>query len=180
MTTWQTVRDELLAATPVAPLELVNVPETGVYAWWDLEGALAAHYPDDFPAVRPKRPLYIGLAERQSLASRGLKMHLKRTRVSGLRRSLSALLRDELDLAAGVQPARGGMFGLAKDLEPRLTEWMLAHLLVTWVAHDAPGEVEREIISDELPPLNYDHATHGPYAARMRVLRADLRAAGFL
>ena len=178
MTTWQTVRDGLLAATPVAPLELGDVPETGVYAWWDLDGALAAHYPEDFPAVHPERPLYIGLAERQGLASRGLKMHLKRTRVSGLRRSLSALLRDELDLAPSVLPARGGMFGLAVDVEPRLTEWMLGHLLVTWVVHEAPGQVEPEIIADELPPLNYDHATRGPYAARMRLLRADLRTAG--
>ena len=168
----------MLAATPVSPLALVKVPQTGVYAWWDLDGALTAHYPRDFPSVRPNRPLYIGLAARQGLASRGLDMHLKRTRVSGLRRSLSALLWNELDLVAGVLPARGGMFGLTKDVEPRLTEWMLDHLFVTWVIHDAPGEVESDIISEELPPLNYDHATHGPYAAHMRKLRAKLRAAG--
>lgn len=176
--TFQKVRDELLVASPVAPLALGEVPQTGVYAWWDLDGALSAHYPSNFPTVHQNRPLYIGLAARQGLASRGLEMHLKRTRVSGLRRSLFALLRDELDLVPGVLPARGGMFGLAKDLEPRLTDWMLDHLLVTWVIHDAPSEVESEIISEELPPLNYDHATHGPYAARMRQLRAELRAAG--
>lgn len=176
--TSQRTREELLAARPVTPLALGKVPQTGVYAWWDLDSALSAHYPSAFPAVHPNRPLYIGLAARQGLASRGLDMHLKRTRVSGLRRSLSALLWNELDLVPGVLPARGGMFGLAKDLEPRLTDWMLDHLSVTWVIHDEPTQVESEIISAELPPLNYDHATHGPYAAHMRQLRAKLRAAG--
>ena len=70
------------------------------------------------------------------------------------------------------------MFGLTPAADAALTEWMLEHLLVTWVAHPEPSAIERSIVGAELPPLNYDHATHGPYAACMRALRADLRALG--
>jgi hypothetical protein len=149
---------------------------TGIYAWWDTQAALADHYPADFPAVDHARPLYIGIAERQSLAARGLKMHLKRTRMSGLRRSLSALLRDELGLDSQVVAARGGMFGLTPAADAALTDWMLLHLRVTWIAHPEPRRVESAIVRAELPPLNYDHATHGPYASRVSGLRADLRS----
>jgi hypothetical protein len=177
--TWIDVRASLLAATPQPPMALGTEPSTGIYAWWDQPGALTSHYPADFPDVDHARPLYIGIAERQSLAARGLKMHLKRTRMSGLRRSLAALLRDELSLSTRVVPARGGMFGLTPAADAALTDWMLRHLSVTWIAHPAPSTVEGQIVAAELPPLNYEHATRGPYAAHMRRLRADLRALGF-
>lgn len=176
MTPWQEVRAELLAAPLQPPTALGNEPSTGVYAWWDSGAALAGRFPSDFPRVDPARPLYIGIAERQGLDARGLKMHLKRTRMSGLRRSLAALLRDELELSSQVVAARGGMFGLTPAANAALTDWMLRHLSVTWVVHPKPSDVEGSIVGFELPPLNYDHATHGPYAARMRALRADTRS----
>lgn len=159
-------------------MALGSEPSTGIYAWWDLDAALANQYPAGFPPVDAAHPLYIGIAERQGLAARGLKMHLKRTRMSGLRRSLAALLRDELARSSKVVAARGGMFGLTPAADVELTNWMLQHLRVTWVTHPAPSAVERDIVGAELPPLNYDHATHGPYAAHMRALRAGLRALG--
>lgn len=176
MTPWQEVRAELLAAQLQPPSALGKEPSTGIYAWWDSGAALADHYPSDFPPVDHARPLYIGIAERQGLDARGLKMHLKRTRMSGLRRSLAALLRDELELSSQVIVARGGMFGLTPAADAALTDWMLRHLSVTWVALPHPSAVEGAIVGAELPPINYDHATHGPYAARMRALRTDLRA----
>ncbi|WP_413228211.1 GIY-YIG nuclease family protein [Clavibacter zhangzhiyongii] len=178
MDTWEDVRTALLAAPPQPPMSLGAELSTGIYAWWDLGAAVAPHYPADFPRVDATRPIYVGIAQRQSLAARGLKMHLKRTRVSGLRRSVAALLRDGLDLSSQVIPARGGMFGLAAAGEAALTDWMLRHLRVTWVAHPAPRGIEGPIVGAEVPPLNYIHATHGPYAAHMRALRADMHAAG--
>jgi hypothetical protein len=159
-------------------MALGSEQSTGIYAWWDTRSALADHYPADFPAVDHARPLYIGIAERQSLAARGLKMHLKRTRMSGLRRSLSALLRDELGLVSQVVAARGGMFSLTPAADAALTDWMLRHLRVTWISHPVPSAIEGPIVGAELPPLNYDYATHGPYARPMRALRADLRVLG--
>lgn len=159
-------------------MALSTEPSTGIYAWWDLRSAIASHYPPDFPAVDHARPLYIGIAERQGLAARGLKMHLKRTRMSGLRRSLAALLRDDLGLSSQVAATRGGMFGLTPAADATLTNWMLRHLNVTWVAHLAPSTVEGQIVAAELPPLNYEHATRGPYAAHMRALRAEFRSLG--
>jgi hypothetical protein len=166
----------MLTAPLQPPTALGNELSTGVYAWWDSGAALAGLFPTDFPPVDPARPLYIGIAERQGLDARGLRMHLKRTRMSGLRRSLAALLRDELGLTSQVVPARGGMFGLTPAADVALTDWMLSHLSVTWVPHARPRAVEGAVVASELPPLNYDHATHGPYAAPMRALRADLRA----
>jgi len=175
---WEDIRAALVVSPPQPPMALGSEPSTGIYAWWDLGAALAKQYPAMFPPVDTSRPLYIGIAERQPLAARGLKMHLKRTRMSGLRRSLAALLRDELGLSSQVVAARGGMFGLTSAGEAALTGWMLEHLRVTWVAHPEPSSVERAIVAAELPPLNYDHATHGPYAARMRALRSDFRSMG--
>jgi len=175
MEAWEVAHAGLLEVAPSHPSAMAAESATGIYAWWDTAASLARFYPSDFPPVQFHRPLYIGIAERQGLDSRGARMHLKRTRMSGLRRSLAALLRDDLLLSREVIPARGGMYGLTSDGDQRLTDWMLANLQVSWVVHDHPSTVEPAIIGAEFPPLNYDHATTGPYAAKMRALRSSMR-----
>jgi len=85
--------------------------------------ALRPFYPEKFPQVNIHGPLYVGIAEKQSLADRGLLMHLKRTRMSSLRRSLAALLCDELDLRGAVIPAPKGKFCLPPSHELSLIEF---------------------------------------------------------
>jgi hypothetical protein len=175
---WVEVRDALLTQRPVPPSQAEGVGEPGVYAWYDLDGALARFYPDDYASVDPSLPLYVGLAEKDSLASRIVGTHLVDTRRSALRRSLVALLSDQLELLPGVIPAAKGKYGLAPDYESKLTNWMNdARLRVTWVTHETPGIVEKSVIANLLSPLNYTFAVGSPYRRRMWLLRRELRTA---
>lgn len=169
------IRDELVKAKPTLALKLIEIDAPGVYAWWDPNGALASFWPKGFPDVDPAKPLYVGIA-RTTLAERAGKMHLEKTRMSTIRRSLAALLVDELDLLRGiaVDPRRRTKFSLATAAEPRLTHWMITHLRTTWVLHPSPEEVEKEIIEKLTPPLNHDHATKGPYAKPLQAHRDRL------
>lgn len=107
--------------------------------------------------------LYIGKAER-SLAARDLTTHFTtgRTGQSTLRRSLAALLREQLDLhAVPRNPAVPGhftSFGLSSDGDERLTRWMVDHLALTTWAPPAGAEtlrdLERAVIDRLQPPLN--------------------------
>jgi len=104
-------------------------------------------------------------------------MHLKTTRMSGLRRNLNALLHDELALFGGVTAHPKRKMSLTKPLELQLTSWMLDRLTVTWVVHPAPSSVESQIINDVLPPLNSDFAHRGTYWVHTDRLRREVHAA---
>ena len=87
---------------------------------------------------------------------------------SSFRRSLAALLWDELDLHC-VAPKR-----LGPESNARLTEWMLAHLRVATVVVDdiASLWLISEYIGHRLdPPLNLDGYAHCPQRERIRALR---------
>ncbi|MDJ0318356.1 GIY-YIG nuclease family protein [Arthrobacter antibioticus] len=173
---WNEVQLALLTATPTSPLELFNVGMPGVYAWWDLQGALSPFWPEGFPEVNVAKPLYVGIAKK-TLALRGGEMHLKRTsHWSTIRRSLAALLVDDLDILPGfvVDQRQRAKFDLAPETEHRVTDWMVGNLQVTWVLHPTPADVEKDIIKKLTPPLNYDHATKGPYARPLKVHRGRL------
>lgn len=174
---WTQTRDDLLGATPVSPLALRGVAHPGIYAWWDLDGALSQFWPNAFPDVDTTIPLYIGIAEKQNLSARVNDMHLANTRRSSLRRSLASLLSDSLDLTRGaVRHPRDGKFGLEVEQEANVTHWMLDNLRMTWVAHDASGDAEKPILRSLWPPLNDVSATGSPYRVPMRLLRATFRA----
>lgn len=159
-----------LPARPAPELALIAKP--GVYAWW---GEIP--WPPTFPTVPHGLPLYVGKADTETLGQRARSFHLSRTRGSALRRSLAAVLVDELELQPHVvRDPRS--WGLSDVGEARLTAWMQEQLRVTWVELDDPGEVEQAIIRQLLPPLNDKHATGSPYRALMRELRKALRAAG--
>lgn len=179
---WIEIRDGLVNAAPASPLTLSSIESSGVYAWWDPNGALARFWPNGFPQVDPVRPLYVGIA-RTTLAERAGKMHLEKTRMSTIRRSLAALLVDEMVLLPGivVDPRRRTKFSLAPAAEQRLTNWMTAHLQTTWMTHLSPNDVEKEIIENLAPPFNHDHATKGPYAKPLQAHRDQLlvRVAGY-
>ena len=117
----------LLDGVPVPCSELEHMHMPGLYAWWDLDGALHGLWPDGLAPVSTARPIYVGQA-RTSFADRATKMHLRTSRLSTLRRSLASLLADRLDLADGARLARRhpAMFSLRPDGEERLTAWMRA------------------------------------------------------
>lgn len=110
--------------------------------------------------------LYIGKAER-SLVSRDLRTHFTtgKTGQSTLRRSLAALLRDELDLTAQPRntdrPDDGASFALEPGSDARLTAWMVQELTIaTWEKPEGPErlrDIEAEVIGASNPPLNLTH-----------------------
>lgn len=169
-------REALLIAVHRHPRAVENVAEPGVYAWWDLKGALLSFYPSDFPPVDEQLPLYVGIAS-TSLAARGAGMHLRTTRMSTLRRNLCALLVDELELAAYIELKSRAKFALAEPAESRLTSWIEEHLDLTWTVHVQPAQVEAQVVGSLLPPFNDKWAHAGPYWRHMAAVRARLRAA---
>jgi len=148
-----------------------------MYALWDLNGALSPFWPEGFPKVNTSEPLYTGIAEKGSatLAER-MGSHLNQTRWSTVRRNLTLLLLDELPLGEGLTPVDGKKYYYTQSPagEQALTAWMLSNLTATWVTLDQPGEHERAVIGELLPPLNADYAAHGPYKKPMFALRQSV------
>lgn len=149
---------EVAAAVPSEP-GLYAVRGTAT-AWSDL-GIGAGHGSDI--------PLYVGKAQK-SLASRDVRVHFgigssggSTTGQSTLRRSLAALLVDQLQLRPVPRekspPHRFAMYSLDEASEKRLSEWIHTYLrLSIWVtppeASESLGAVESAVISRWIPPLN--------------------------
>lgn len=131
--------------------------------------------------------LYVGAAP-TSLLGRDVRGHFHsgRTESSTLRRSLAALLFDELDLALVPRSpgSRTVKFALTPDAEDRLTAWMKEHLTVSTVAVDA-GDVHAvagEVVDELEPPLNLKGVAH-PWEAlieKRRRLTAEARPSATL
>jgi hypothetical protein len=109
--------------------------------------------------------LYVGTAPK-SLLGRDVRGHFHsgRTQASTLRRSLAALLFDELELTLVPRSpgSRTAKFALTPDAEDRLTAWMKEHLTVSTVAVDAADvdALAREVVDGLQPPLNLKDVAH--------------------
>jgi hypothetical protein len=110
------------------------------------------------------QPLYVGKAER-SLNGRDVRTHFAtgKTGSSTVRRSLAALLADELELVAVPRnlnkPDGSANFALDPASDDRLSNWMEHHLrLATWVKPEGAilGDVETAVVRLLRPPLNLD------------------------
>src|SRR4051812_22508241 len=108
------------------------------------------------------QPLYVGKAER-SLNGRDVGTHFAagKTGSSTVRRSLAALLADELALVAVprnlVKPDGSANFGLNAPSEERLSAWMEERLLLsTWTRPEGIilDEIETAVVHRLRPPLN--------------------------
>lgn len=175
---WTDVQALLLTRHPEPIDALFDIHEPGVYAWWDLSACLDRHYPQEFPPVDHRQPLYVGSAE-DDLGKRFRKYHRRRIGGSSPRFSLASLLAAELVLLPGAS-IRGGKVKLDRTAETRLTAWMSEHLLFTWVELANAKEAldfEDRIIKHLLPPLNIDNADYSPYrdllAAKRSAFRGD-------
>jgi hypothetical protein len=135
----------------------------GIYGW----------YFDGLPRVIPVVNcvtvhgyvlLYVGIAgvtpgSRSTLRKRICSNHLGRhsTPQSTLRRTLGALLRDQLQLVR--YPKAGRRYWFGREGEARLRQWIVDHALLTWQEDDNPKEIETAILSDagSVLPLNKVH-----------------------
>ena len=139
-------------------------PRPGLYAWWGPPAILPELIGPAHPTKSGLRLLYVGLTTK--LRSRQTSNHLRRSGSSTLRRTLAGLLLDE----QGYRTRRTDRVVLVDEDEVRLTDWMRAHLRVSWCKHPAPREVEAEVIRTLRPPLNVEHAT-GPSVALVKTAR---------
>jgi hypothetical protein len=137
----------------------------GIYAWHgdaEVEDLLSE-------ALGPVEtsPLYLGRTS-GPLSTRILRDHLHNTRSSTLRRSLAAMLWEELDLR------RAGANTIDAVGNARLTEWMLEHLEVSIVPVAEPSHtavIEADVLRYLDPPLNLVKVPNNPGRTRLRTLR---------
>lgn len=127
--------------------------------------------------------LYVGKAE-DSLAARDLEQHFatRQTGRSTLRRSLAALLVDDLDLTAMPRNPRNPRHFDRYALEPpgdrRLTEWMRSQLLLAyWAAPHGTvlRPIEIVVIQRFAPALNLTDVVT-PYSAHLKAQRKLMAA----
>ena len=168
----------LAAERSLAIDEVDAADAAGLYA---VHGSSAAWVALGLGSPPDARPLYVGKAE-DSLAARDVRTHFEtgKTGSSTLRRSLAALLADQLDLVAMPRnPARPGYFsnyGLELEGDARLTAWMRAHLtLAVWPAPPGTGlaMVEGAVITKLSPPLNLAGVLT-PWSSTLSMARARM------
>jgi hypothetical protein len=126
------------------------------------------------------QPLYVGKAER-SLNGRDVGTHFAagKTGSSTVRRSLAALLVDELALVAVprnlAKPDGSANFGLDVASEDSLSSWMEQRLsLATWRKQEGANldETETAVVRRLRPPLNLDKV--GEPRSRLREARRHM------
>jgi hypothetical protein len=146
----------------IRPAELQDVlpSRPGLYAIYCDEGGLDGLGMARFSGI----PLYVGKAE-QSLNSRDAKEHFQagKTGWSTVRRSLAALLKEELMLTATLRndtlPARPANYGIEGPGDARLSAWMVQRLTLScWLNGDGLvlDHIETLVIDQWQPPLNLD------------------------
>lgn len=135
-----------------------------MYAWFLVEPDALAGLPDP-----GSRPLYIGWA--RDLAER-LHTHLREggSGSSTLRRSLGALLREELDLSPRprgrtAEDKNYRCYRFDDEGEQRLSGWMGRNLRVAIAEHAHAEDAESELVTLARPPLNLAGWAnpHGPF-----------------
>ncbi|MGW3252473.1 GIY-YIG nuclease family protein [Streptomyces fungicidicus] len=165
--TVQRATAELLCAPQTLERAARALPMTaGVYAWWAPPEVL-----DFFPGPvntgdADLRLLYLGKA--RWLRSRVAYNHLKDSGRSTLRRTLAGLLMP----AESYRTTWADRVVLIPKDEQRLTHWMHHHLTLTWTEHPDPAPLEKELISQLHPPLNFEGAQHGTSRDRVKQARA--------
>lgn len=151
-------------------LALLDAPAAaGVYALFLRKGAVPGLHCGSGDC------LYIGLS--QNLAQREFDTHFRvgGSGFSTLRRSLGALLIDELDLqpqprSAGTSDTNYRNYRFDKSGEEALSAWMHDHLDVAVFEEADPKPLERELAVLARPPLNLTHWPN-PDAPTIRAAR---------
>jgi hypothetical protein len=168
-----TVAKELFGPPVEADEAQVTLPrESGLYAWWAPRGTLPDVSGPAHPSIDGLELLYVGLA--QNLRTRVGRNHFRGpTGSSTLRRALVALLMSSEGYRTRWTTDR--VVPVDAD-EARLSEWMRAHLRVTWAVHPDPQAVESAVIAELAPPLNQrDNKAH-PLYSMIAAARAAFRA----
>lgn len=175
------IRD-LLAAPAAQPAVRISAPaRPGIYAWWSREpligGIAGTPHGEHFL-------YYLGKAD-DSLRAR-LERHIGgTTRGSTLRTTFAALWdQDHLWTTECVRtnPNKSEQAPKFRTVlasghhEAALSELMGERLLVSWVEHLNPAQIEQTMIERLRPPLNLDHNKHHPSYLQVKALRSSFNA----
>lgn len=163
------VLDTLLASR-CAPNNLVPLQGMGVYAYF-------LRKPDTLPGITTDESgiLYVGMTE-DGLDARNHVNH-KHSGFSTLRRSLGAILKEDLNLRAlprssGASKSNVRCYRFDEKGEAALTEWMRSNLLVAQAEVDGHvAAAEHELIIKLQPPLNLK-GWPNPQAPNVKALRS--------
>lgn len=146
----------------------VDLPEApGLYALFLKTGT---HLPGITP--RPDRLLYIGKADGAGGLLR--RCHFNgRTRDHSPRKSLAVLLQETLDLVPELicKPKGPPTWGLIRESDRTLSNWMHSSLELTFVALKAPRAAEKALIAAEAPPLNLTDCKQTPEHSKISATR---------
>lgn len=154
--------------------------EPGLYAFYGDDRAWAEL---ELSPGFDDQPLYVGKAER-SLNGRDVGTHFAagKTGSSTVRRSLAALLVDEMSLVAVprnlAKPDGSANYGLDAASEDSLSRWMEQRLsLATWSKPEGVGldEIETDVLRRLRPPLNLNKV--GEPRTRLRAARQRMASA---
>lgn len=151
--------------------------DSGLYALFLVEDGSLAEY-----EVQPDQPIYVGAS--RNVAKREFDNHFNSsgTGWSTVRRSLGALLKDNLKLVArprsrGTSPQDYYCYRFKPDGEDRLTEWMKKniHVAVQAISLDEYQGIEVDLIATARPLLNLTGWTNpnAPKIKRLRKVCAD-------
>lgn len=161
---------ENLLARRRAPNDLEPLQGVGVYAYFLRMAEALPSIATDGDGI-----LYVGMTE-AGLDARNHLNH-KHSGFSTFRRSLGAILKDELGLralprSAGSSKSNVRCYRFDEKGEAALTEWMRGNLLIAQV--EVEGDVatrEDELITELQPPLNLKGWSN-PQAPQVKALRA--------
>ena len=154
----------------------------GLYGWW-FDSSLPEVPRGGCHKFNGKDLLYIGIAPpKDRPIRRGSATPVKRrlwrnhlrgsVRISTLRLSLAALLKDQLDLE--FYRDSGDRVCMAKEHEQNLTAWIEDHAGISVVHHDAPWQLEEALVRNGPPlPLNLSMSGH-PFKPTLSALRQSL------
>ena len=164
----QAIKRELLVRRYLAG-KIPRIDGRGIYAFFLTNPAAL-----NGVAIDPSGLLYLGMTE-SSLDIRNHFTHMH-SGFSTLRRSLGALLKQELHLhatprAIGASPTNVRNYRFLDADEERLTTWMTNHLAYGFaIVENEVKLIERLLIRDMQPPLNLKGWSN-PQRRHLRVLR---------
>ncbi len=158
---------------------------TGFYAFFVISNNCFSH--TFLEELKQGTCIYIGIAENETLYERVFKSHLKDTGKSTFRRSMGAVLRNELCLQPikrGVTATRSNISNYTFNLESekRLTNFMYQHLWLAFYPYSdskvAFEEIEKQLIKEFGFPafnLEYGNSYENVFFQRIKQARKECR-----
>lgn len=145
----------------------------GVYALFLIEGSKLPKL-----ASAERGLIYIGMAGGQKGFKQRCHFDKAQTRNHSPRKSLAVLLMRELELVPELvnKPNSSNTWGLERESDIRLTQWMHKNLEIAYRVHDQPDLLETELVSRYAPPLNLSKCSQNEFHRYISNERSKVQA----